>query len=297
MERQHGAVTPTFRLTRTDERHLWAANGDGEILWTDDGGEFWHRSGIATAGGSTGDIDMLDNREGWAVANANVFRSFVYHTIDGGRTWNAQGGVLNTGGLAGVAIVDENTVVAVSGVFPLITRTTDGGQTWHLVNHPPAGQWFGSVRFAPGTQTGWTVGEGGVILKTTDGGATWEAQESHVSANLIDSGFVDELHGWIAGGVVLHTDDGGETWVRQPANVNVPVSVDAVDVDTAWVGGVEDMARTTDGGETWEHMVPDWPITSSWFAVEFLDAERGWAAGQDEQSGGPGAIWRRLGDG
>ena len=104
---------------------------------------------------------------------------------------------------------------------------------------PGGGSWFGSVRFVPGTQTGWTVGEGGKILKSTDGGATWTLQRSALhSFNLIDVSFADVNNGWTVGGEELHTTNGGTTWVNQNTGVFASVSVYAISPTTAWIGGL-----------------------------------------------------------
>ena len=69
------------------------------------------------------------------------------------------------------------------------------------------------------------------MMKTLDGGATWTAWSMSAHASiLIDTYFVDALHGWVVGGksseptpttrdklkpVVLETTDGGATWANR----------------------------------------------------------------------------------
>jgi photosystem II stability/assembly factor-like uncharacterized protein len=164
--------------------------------------------------------------------------------------------------------------------------------TWNAVPHPGGGAWFGAVRFAPGTQTGWTIGEGGKILKTTDGGASWILQrDANHQTNLLDVYFADLNNGWAVGGEILHTTDGGATWLSQNTGLSVSFSVYAVTPMVAYIGSIEDIARTNDAGATW---TIERPNNTAWFCLNFLDAENGWAGGQDQEIDDvPGSIWKR----
>ncbi len=295
----NGSGTVPFRFARTDANHIWSANSNAEVLYTVNGGKKWERSIIqlgvqCDTCTNTGDIAFLNNSEGWAVINGlDTIASWIWHSVDGGVTWQSLD-ILHTGPLSGLAIVDAQTLVAVSGVEDAIYRSTDGGVSWVSVPHPRGGLWFGSVRFVPGTQTGWTVGEGGKILKSTDGGATWVQQRdaSH-QFNLIDVSFADVNNGWAVGDEELHTTNGGATWVNQQAGVNSSVSVYAVSPTTAWIGGIQDLAVTTDGGATW---TIERPSSTHWFCLTFLDKDNGWAGGQDlDIDDVPGSIWKRSG--
>ena len=299
ISRGSGSGTRPFRFARTDADHLWAANNNSEVLYTVNGGKKWERSIIQLSlscdvCSNTGDIAFLNNSEGWAVINGEfTTSSWVWHSLDGGKTWISLN-VTNTGPLSGLAIVDSQTLVAVSGVADQIYRSTNGGLTWTAVPHPGGGTWFGAVRFVPGTLTGWTVGSGGKILKSTDGGASWTLQRdaSHFF-NLIDVSFADLNNGWTVGGEELHTADGGLTWVKQNTGIFASVSVYALTPTTAWIGGLQDLGRTTDGGVTW---TIERPSNTDWFAINFLDAENGWAGGQDQDIDDvPGSIWKRSG--
>ena len=124
--------------------------------------------------------------------------------------------------------------------------------------------------------------------------ATWTLQRSAVhSFNLIDVSFADLNNGWTVGGEELHTTDGGTTWVNQATGVFGSVSVYAISPTTAWIGGLEDLGRTTDSGATW---TIERPSDTDWFCMTFLDADNGWAGGQDQTiDDAPGSIWKRAG--
>jgi len=86
---------------------------------------------------------------------------------------------------------------------------------------------------------------------------------------------------------------GGTTWVNQATGVFGSVSVYAINPTTAWIGGLEDLGRTTDSGATW---TIERPSDTDWFCMTFLDADNGWAGGQDQTIDDvPGSIWKRSG--
>lgn len=56
---------------------------------------------------------------------------------------------------------------------------------------------------------------------------------------------------------------------------------------------LEDLGRTTDSGATW---TIERPTDTDWFCMTFLDADNGWAGGQDQTIDDvPGSIWKRSG--
>jgi len=75
--------------------------------------------------------------------------------------------------------------------------------------------------------------------------------------------------------------------------LDVSFSVFAVSPTSAWIGGIEDIARTSDGGISW---TMERPSNTAWFCLEFLDSENSWAGGQDQDIDDvPGSIWKRSG--
>jgi hypothetical protein len=75
--------------------------------------------------------------------------------------------------------------------------------------------------------------------------------------------------------------------------LSVSFSVYAVTPTTAYVGGVQDIARTNNAGATW---TIERPNDTAWFCLNFLDTENGWAGGQDQEIDDvPGSIWKRSG--
>lgn len=182
-QRLSGSCTQTHDLAATDANHAWAAQGDGEVLRTVQGGARWQRVILPIAnldGAYFGAADFVDNLHGWVVSSAGTIGDqYVFGTADGGRTWRQQG-PHDDANLFGIDSADGQTVVAVGYICctgPRITRSTDGGATWTIVPSPltPYGGRFRAVALT-GPTTGWIVGDGAAVLKTSDGGRTWVQQ-------------------------------------------------------------------------------------------------------------------------
>lgn len=293
--RGEGSVTTPFRLVQTDSQHLWSANANSEVLYSTDGGTHWNRSIIqlqqsCAICSNTSDLTFLNNQEGWASINGvYTGASWVWHTTDGGLTWEPAGNG-GTGPLTGIEAIDTKTLVAVSADQDLILRSTDAGNTWKLIPHPSIPGFFGAVHFVPGTKTGWAVGRGGKILRSTNGGKTWTLQHGTGSQpNLFDVSFSDTSHGWAVGAEVLRTTNGGKTWKSQPTSLSIAYGVSAPSKKVGWLAGIEGIATTTSGGSRWTQ---ERPAAGTWYSVTATDATTAWAG--VEETGGDifGAIWR-----
>ncbi|MDD2236221.1 MAG: hypothetical protein PHG65_03315, partial [Kiritimatiellae bacterium] len=143
----------------------------------------------------------------------------------------------------------------------------------------------------------WTVGmpsDGyATIRRSADQGETWVRQGSSntlPNVELLKIRAVNESILWSVGvsGTVVVTTNGGTDW----ANVSLPgvgqmlQSVDAVDAQTAWVGGASDgqgfaiLYHTINGGATWTHqMVGGITNVEALLGIRVLDANNAWAVG------------------
>jgi photosystem II stability/assembly factor-like uncharacterized protein len=168
------------------DQEIWQAG----IWHTTDGGTTWRAQTIENAAGILNRIDFSDARNGWAVGGAYDDPSAdrpqntgaVYHTSDGGTTWQRQFDTRTDFIFTGIDFIDPQKGWCVgfkgnSGVDGgTIYATDDGGSTWHNQG-PDRVLW--DVQFINASQgyaTGCMYGAawGPPVLRTTDGGETWE---------------------------------------------------------------------------------------------------------------------------
>lgn len=163
------------------------AVGDfGTMVRTEDGGQTWTKiplpSDIALPEDvaeivEPGDILLYDldfptPEQGWAVGEFGV----ILATSDGGKTWHAQKGPVETT-LFGVQFTDAENGFA-TGIEQVLLRTRDGGKTWKQMQVPgPKGFVLGLYDVAVQGKVGWVIGDSGLLLRTTDGGDTWQMVE------------------------------------------------------------------------------------------------------------------------
>jgi len=188
--------------------------------------------------------------EAWAVGDFGA----IYHTANGGKTWEPQRSGTDRP-LFGVAFADASHGWAV-GKSSLILYTADGGRSWTPQTSPIAADKHLFNVFALDAKTAWTVGDWGAIAFTRDGGATWEDRSLGEDVVLYDVSFPDAEHGYIAGefGTLLSTADGGATWQKRTVPTDKTFfGVCFVSPETGWLVGMDGVILyTRDGGQTFE---------------------------------------------
>jgi photosystem II stability/assembly factor-like uncharacterized protein len=159
------------------------AVGDfGTLIRTEDGGTTWTKIALpsdlslpeeAADIVQPGDVLLYDvdfptPERGWAVGEFGV----ILTTNDGGKTWTAQKGPVETT-LFGVHFADAQTGWA-TGIEEVLLHTTDGGQTWRKTEVPARkGFVLGIYDVAVQGKVGWAIGDSGLLLRTVDGGESW----------------------------------------------------------------------------------------------------------------------------
>jgi photosystem II stability/assembly factor-like uncharacterized protein len=271
-----------------DNQHGWAV-GDGNILFTDNGGKNWQQqtSPVKTPLYS---VYFADTQHGWAVGLYGVILS----TENGGKNWQQQISPVKTL-INCVYFADTQHGWAV-GFAGVIVSTDNGGKTWQQQTTPVETSLYSvnSVYFAD-AQHGWVVGANGVILSTDNGGKTWQQQISPVDTWLDSVYFSDAQHGWAVGsGVVLSTDNGGKIWQQQFSPVKTQLySVYFADTQHGWAVGFAGVIVSTDnGGKTWQQQTT--PVNTSLYSIYFADAQHGWVVGANGvilSTDNGGKIW------
>lgn len=251
------------------------------------------------------DIWFITPQVGWGVNSAGQ----IVHTEDAGVTWTIQHTVGAETWLRCMSFTSPT-----DGWVGAITRRqrlwkTEDGKTWtdmtaKLPPLPSAICGISSpskgVVFASGTQY---PSREAAVMHTSDGGQTWNSISMAAHANLlIDTYFVDDLHGWVVGGhggtsyeklkpVVMFTADGGKTWENKLENSGIDFpsgewgwKIQFLTPQIGFVSLENDTAaailKTTDGGQTWKRI----PITDPQRNVElegigFISEQVGWVGG------------------
>lgn len=149
-------------------------------------------------------VQFMDAEEGWAVGDEGV----VWHTIDGGKTWERQ----PTGVRASlrslhflnpyVGWVVGREELPGGGSVGVLLLTRDGGLKWHRV-HRNTLPGLNHVRFVD-VKTGFVVGDGSDqfpsgVFTTIDAGRTWRPIPGPRSPGWLASSFEDEKTGALVG--------------------------------------------------------------------------------------------------
>jgi len=151
---------------------------------------------------------FINDDEGWIGTVNSGSTVVIYHTADGGNSWNSD---TITGASGGTSYLDfANSSIGYAVVNNFAFKTLDGGESWSELSMP------GNVFYEPyflNEDTGFINGDNFSIYKTLDGGDTWAAYNS-VDGPLYSIDFLNdsvgagsEYNGFVAG-----TTDGGQTW-------------------------------------------------------------------------------------
>jgi len=268
------------------------------IYRTENGGETWQS--IQAELNDTYliyDIFFISPEEGWAKVLANPLvepgHCFIFHTNDGGRTWEKQFDSKNLSGICDIIdifFLDSNSgwAVGVDGKDQhFIIRTSDGGRKWSYIE---LGISLGMITFAS-PDTGWIVGDGG-IFGTKDGGLTWEHQFAEPVYGIC---FVNEKNAWaIQSRTLLITGDGGKTWIKNlldlPAGHNL-IDISFINEREGWLVGYWGLImHTQDGGKNWEKQLgPGLPDLCS---IDFASPKKGIAVGYEVLTTEDGLKWQ-----
>ncbi len=252
------------------------------------------------------DVDFVDSYVGWAVGENGI----VFHTADGGKSWNRQARELD-GVLNSVQFTSRDNGWAmrtryIDSAGVTIIRTQDGGESWETLILPNIDFEILSFQLTA-DRVGYVAGTRGVILRTEDGGDTWKLLNQADSVIVSSLSFVDSKTGWAATSkvgfgdgylgltivytpTVLKTNDGGDSWVR----INLPddslklTQIYFLDDQRGWLSGYYNFLdqsiffdfSTQDGGEHWTPLRGgQWRSQRMSFGnIQFLDEDRGWAA-------------------
>lgn len=225
---------------------VYAGAGAGSMAvkfyQTRDGGVTWTKvysnlptdadatQGLPASGVKSG-FTAVSMQEAWVSGQiAATNRVYLYHTVDGGRTWSE---------------VDPH--------LPF------GGEAMYLTQ-PPV--FFGSEIGLLPTMAG-SEGSGMFIFITQDGGKTWTAGAGVPGSGLTSVVSPNDVY-ILFSGVIFVSHDATQTWTNvSPSvdlNANTILQFQFVDTQTGWVvlsdaSSHTSLYKTTDGGQTWAAQV------------------------------------------
>jgi len=251
------------------------------------------------------DTCFATDRDGWMVGELGR----IFHTTDGGQTWERQDAGTKRPLLA-ISCIDARTVW-IAGKEGIVYGTTDGGATWTEAKTGSNRHVF-ALEFA-GRDRGHGAGDFGTMIHTEDGGKTWTSMRVPPEVQLPESAFdtgvdpgdinlygisyADPDHLWVVGefGTIMASDDGGRTFRQQHSPIESTLSgVHFVDPQHGWAVGIDNaILHTDDGGTTWNAQTP--PIAQRSFYDVMVAGDRGWIvgnAGTVLKSGDGGATWQ-----
>ena len=233
-------------------------------------------------------VYFLDAEHAWAVGSGGS----IYHTADGGETWERQLGEQQRNDFREVLFYDDKNGW-IAGDGGVLLETQDGGQTWETLPSRTRQRLIG-VHFASlePEKWGWAMQRDGTVLYTTDG-ATWTAGDTPeqppfmegdspgtFSLNDVDFGKFSE--GWAVGrlGYIIHNKDGGPTWTAQRTTANdTLMDVDMKFAPLGWAVGKSGVTqRTINGGQYWR--MHETRSNYDLNAVSFVAKRTGWATGE-----------------
>jgi photosystem II stability/assembly factor-like uncharacterized protein len=320
-----------------DGNNGWGLSQDG-VFYTTDGGQHWKdvtpKNGWLAQSIAKG--FFLNANTAWLIQpyQSDFNRGNLYHTHDGGRTWQASQVPFGPDPMQflnasdGWVMADRGAAAGSMAVD--IYKTTNGGSSWdkvqsagpHTQNTPgalPFGGDKSGMAFRD-MKNGWIGGSQPIIghsylYRTTDGGKTWEFQDlsipaAYSSTSVLDFApkFFNSKDGVLPVSLETQTQnidffvthDGGQTWQSMRVARN-EAAYDIASMKDIWVWSGKTLSVTHDSGKTWTAITPKIALQGKIQQVDFIDLKTGWAISMDAQetmylyqTTDGGNIWRRL---
>jgi len=156
--------------------------------------------------------------------------------------------------------------VSTNGVY----KTINGGDSWLRAALPVEGQQPTDITFTS-KNIGYIGLRNNKIAKTTDAGESWKILPDVPSANFPLGNvfcFADDDVGYLIAGKLYKTINGGDSWSEIYTSY-FPVTIFALDRDTAYLSFDFETVKTVNGGDTWEY------LSSEAAFIYFSDANEG----------------------
>lgn len=223
-------------------------------------------------------VEFADVRHGWA----GSWGGGIFHTRDGGASWERQEAGLGYEWVNSLTVLDERRVWACGSEGALL-RTEDAGATWQLLHRAEVG--LEGIQVLDGGRrlvaVGGSLQTGARALLSTDSGQSWIKAETDCRDLLMEVHFPDDQTGFAVGirGRVVRSTDGGRSWSNlESGSKDLLYAVHFADPTTGWITGRGGrILATRDGGVTWSVQTEQAGFELD--DLHFLDAVTGWAVG------------------
>ncbi len=256
-------------------------NQDGEVIYTENGGETWTIQTTTDCDQSYLDVQDAQNVAIIGSDNGSSGQRIVQITTDGGVNW-IRHDLQVTVNIYNINFIGSSLWFGAN--WARILHSTDMGENWELQFESTIYQTVDWID----NNSAWIVSKintpNGFILRTDDGGSNWITDEDAPGGNYV---FVlDENTAWImiqgspftAPAVLYRTTDGGDNWATSTLPAGFLDGFTWVTADLGWAyGGQGNLRRSLDGGVTWTQQYMN---TSNYIAdVYFINELEGWACG------------------
>ena len=197
---QTTADLPMNTVFMLDEEYGWSGGANGQILYTQDGSEWFESQADLPI--DIYDIHFTDQQNGWLTGT----NGYIYRSKDGGISWEEEYRIPGID-LFALQMIDTVQGWACGLANTLMLRTIDNGNvTWTVT---PVDSEFGGLDWYDlhfvSKEKGWIVGQDGAIHRTENGGINWIKETTSAQGDLNAVYMVNENKGWIAGdlGIIL----------------------------------------------------------------------------------------------
>ncbi|HZB12421.1 MAG TPA: YCF48-related protein, partial [Chryseolinea sp.] len=253
------------------ESEGFLTGGDGEIIYTTDGGQHWEQK-ISSGYGSFNHPWFFDNKIGIAIQDGrNIVR-----TTDGGETWATLSVPSTSWSPLFTSLSFLNNNVGFLTTFQEAFKTSDGGLTWQVIPGV-SGSSIEGIEFFDATNGFIYGGNAALLFQTKDGGLTWDRVFENYGLGHIRSversqtGKIFLAHSDDSGTTraLNVSDDDGATWrVLQELSDDDFRRIDFATEDVGYLFNTSAAFKTVDRGITWNRLDWDRPIYSAYFFNE-----------------------------
>jgi photosystem II stability/assembly factor-like uncharacterized protein len=248
---------------------LVAVGERGHVLYSDDKGQSWQQGKMPFRRMLTG-VDFIDAQRGWAVGH----QSMIFHTRDGGETWERQ-----IDGFVFQHQYNQDNVIRTRETYQALRAELDANPD------PDRDLELEDALFA-----------------FED--AEFALEEPAIPTNFHDVWFMNKHNGWAVGafGRMAETHDGGKTWTDKSHLISTPDgfhlnSITGTANGEIFIAGESGVVfRSLDRGAHWEQM--DVGYYGTFFGVTYDPTRnmlRVFGLGSAlYQSANQGASWQRV---